>query len=516
MGADVVIAINVGDLTDPKEVNQTMFGLAGGTLGAMMRASTKQGLAAADVVLNVPLVEKGYGSLDWRKSKELIEEGYKAAEAIKEQLLKYAVSEAEYEKWAERRNAARRVKIPPPAFVEFEGVVKSDEQRMVSTLAMHVGRPLDIPQLELDLAELAGLDRYETVGWRLVSNQAGDVGLLVRARQKPNAPPFMMLGVSLENTTSDSFGVSLSARYLTFDVPLAGSELRVDGTVGSNPVLGMEWYQPLGKSPLFFAPYAGVTKEQYNIVQDDAVVARYDELIMKGGINLGVNLGAFSDIRLGAYIGRLDATVEVGDPGLPAVTGKETAADLTWRVNTQDSPVIPSRGLATAARMLYIFDGPVIDPPLPSARSSVNLAQFNTSGSIFHTVGSDNRFFTAWGFGTSFDNNPLVLQQFHLGQPFRLGAYDLGELKGDHYYIGTFGYLHQLGRLPDFLGGSIFAGGWLENGDAFDDFDKATFRTQAGLGLMADTLIGPVLFGGTAGFDGRWAWYIAVGRLFNW
>ena len=307
MGADVVIAINVGDLTDPKEVNQTMFGLAGGTLGAMMRASTKQGLAAADVVLNVPLVEKGYGSLDWRKSKELIEEGYKAAEAIKEQLLKYAVSEAEYQKWAERRNAARRVNIPPPAFVEFEGVVKSDEQRMVSTLAMHVGRPLDIPQLELDLAELAGLDRYETVGWRLVSNQAGEVGLLVRARQKPNAPPFMMLGVSLENTTSDSFGVSLSARYLTFDVPLAGSELRVDGTVGSNPVLGMEWYQPLGKSPLFFAPYAGVTKEQYNIVQDDAVVARYDELIMKGGINLGVNLGAFSDIRLGAYIGRLDA-----------------------------------------------------------------------------------------------------------------------------------------------------------------------------------------------------------------
>jgi outer membrane translocation and assembly module TamA len=172
--------------------------------------------------------------------------------------------------------------------------------------------------------------------------------------------------------------------------------------------------------------------------------------------------------------------------------------------------------VAAAARMLYVFDGPVIDPPLPTARSSVNLAQFQTTGSSFHTVGLDNRVFATWGLGTSFDKSPLVLNQFHLGEPFRLGAYDLGELKGDHYYLGTFGYLHQLGRLPDFLGGSIYASGWLENGDAFNDWDKATFRTQAGVGLMMDTLIGPVLFGGTAGFDGRWATYIAVGRLFNW
>jgi NTE family protein len=516
MGADVVIAINVGDLSDPKEVSQTLFGLAGGTLSAMMRASTKEGMAAADVVLNVPLVEKGYKSLDWRKSSEMIEVGYQAAEAIKDQLLKYAVSEDEYARWKARRDGARRAEIPAPAFVRFEGVVRSDEDRMETTLAKHVGRPLNIQALELDLAELSGLDRYETVGWRLVPNDAGVVGLLVRARQKPNAPPFLMLGATLENTTSDSFGVSLSARYLNFDLPFDGAELRIDGTLGSDPFLGMEWYQPLGRTPFFFAPYGGVAKRTYNFVEDESVVARYSQVYLKAGVNLGVNLGAFSDIRLGAYIGRLDANVEVGDPGLPSLTGKETAADLTWRYNGQDSPAIPSRGMAVSARMLYIFDGPVIDPPLPTARSSVNLAQFQTIGSSFHTFGSENRVFAAWGLGTSFDKSPLAVNQFLLGQPFRLGAFDLGELKGDHYYLGTVGYLYQLGRLPDFLGGPIFAGGWLENGDAFDDFKKATFRTQAGVGIMTETLIGPVLIGATVGFDGRWATYIAVGRLFNW
>jgi NTE family protein len=102
-----------------------------------------------------------------------------------------------------------------------------------------------------------------------------------------------------------------------------------------------------------------------------------------------------------------------------------------------------------------------------------------------------------------------------LGEPFRLGAYHVGELNGDHYYVATGGYLHALGRLPDFIGGSIYAGGWVENGDAFNAWNAATLRTQVGVGTVMDTLIGPVLLGGTAGFDGRWSWYLAIGRIFH-
>lgn len=516
MGADVVIAVNVGDLSDPKDVSRTMFGFAGSTLSAMMRASTKEGLAAADIVLNVPLIEKGFGSLDWRRSKELIEEGYKAAEANKDALLKYAVSEAEYKQWLDARQRRRRTEMPAPSSYRFEGIAGVDALRMENLLQKHMGRPLDVAALELDLTELQGLDRYDTVAWRFSRGDDGQVALVIRGREKPYAPPFLMLGVNLQNTTSDSFGVSITARYLAFDLPLAGSELRVDGTVGSNPAIGMEWYQPLGRTPLFFAPYAGVGKTTYNLVQDDAVVASYTQSYLKAGLNVGVNLGAFSDIRLGAYIGRLDANVAVGDPRLPAIEGKESAAELTWRLNTQDSPIVPSRGVSARVRASYVLDGPVIDPPVPTTRSSDYLTQLETVGSYFRRVRDDDRVFVTWGFGTSFDKDPLQPQQFQLGQPFRLGAFDVGELNGDHYYLGTFGYLRHLARLPDFLGGPIFAGAWLENGDAFNEWDDAGFRSQAGVGVVADTLFGAVLVGGTAGFDGRWGWYISVGRFFNW
>ena len=68
--------------------------------------------------------------------------------------------------------------------------------------------------------------------------------------------------------------------------------------------------------------------------------------------------------------------------------------------------------------------------------------------------------------------------------------------------------------MPDFLGGPIFLGGWIENGSAFDDIDDATFRTNVSAGAIVDTLIGPMILGGSFDFDGRWRYYVGIGRLF--
>jgi hypothetical protein len=64
------------------------------------------------------------------------------------------------------------------------------------------------------------------------------------------------------------------------------------------------------------------------------------------------------------------------------------------------------------------------------------------------------------------------------------------------------------------MGGPVFAGGWLENGDAFNS-GEATFRSNASGGVILDTLVGPVIFAGSVGFDGSWRTYIGVGRIFG-
>ncbi len=512
MGAGRVVAVNVGDLSDRKAVDSTLLGLVGATLDAMMRVSTKASIAQADVIINVPLA--GYGSLDWRRSADLVVEGYKAAESMREQLLPLAVGEGEYTEWRAARQARRKKGLPIPSFVSAEGFSASDQRRLSDLLARHIGVALDIATFEADLAVLSGLDRYETITWRMVTNAGGDPGVLVLARVKPYGPPFLMMGLNLENTTSDAFRLTLTGRYLGYDVVGSGSELRIDGTFGSDPGIGAELYKPFGASPVFVAPYAGIGNRTFEIIEKDAVVATYGQTLSRVGLNVGVNLGRLSDLRVGAYVGRLSAGVKVGDPGLPEVRGKETVAEANWRYNGQDSPVVPSSGRAAYANLRYVFDGPDITPALASRRTSVRLKQLGGEMNTFWSVRDRNRLFVLGGVGTSFTHSPLPTDQFALGSPLHLGAYSVGEIRGDHYYILTGGYFRQIGRLPDFMGGSIFAGGWLESGDAFDTWDRATIRNHVSGGVIMDTLIGPVIFAGSAGFDGGWRTYVGVGRIF--
>ena len=512
MGAGRVVAVNVGDLSNREGVDASMLGLTSETMEAMMRASTRRALMSADVVVNVPLKE--YGSLDWRRAPDLMDEGYRAAEAMRDQLLPFAVTESEFEAWRAARQARRRTAMPLPTFVQLDGFGPSDAKRLEVLLARHVGAPVDVAGVEQDIAAMAGLDRYQSVTWRLMRDTARGVGLRVRGRVKPYGPPFLMLGLTLENTTSNDFRVSASARYLAFDPVGSGSELRIDGTIGSDASLAAELYRPIASTPLFIAPYAGVATATFDLIEEDAVIARYRQTIPRIGLNVGVNLGARSDLRLGAYVGRSSASIETGDPGFPELSGKQSGAVLAWRIDTQDSPVVPSGGVYSQIRLTQIFDAPELaaDVPFPYDTS---LTQLSGSANQMWSIGARNRLFVYGALGTSFDAAPLPPDEFALGAPFRLGAYDLGEFRGAHGYAATGGYLRRIGRLPDFLGGPVFAGAWLENGDAFDNWSDATWRSNGGAGVVLDTIVGPMILAGSWSFDGRWRTYLNVGRTFR-
>jgi NTE family protein len=512
MGADRVIAVNVGELEDPDEIDITMLGVVGATIDAMMRNSARKVIAGADVVIDVPLKE--FGSLDWRRSGELIDEGYKAASAQRDRLLPMALDESAYAEWKAERQRRRRTAIPTPTFVTTEGFADGDTRRLNTMLSRHVGSPLDIANLEEDLAVLSGLDRYETIAWRFVVNDTGSTGLEISGRPKPYAPPFMMLGVNLENTTSSDFNITATGRYLAYGVPTSASELRVDGTVGSDPAIGAELYMPVRSSRFFLAPHASVSTATFNVIKDDEVFARYAHTLTRVGAAAGVNLGVKSDIRLNAFVGHRKAEVEVGNPIFPRVSGKETAADLTWRYDSQDSPVVPTSGLLARVRALHVFENPDVIVNDQVVGSSDPTTQMSASGNHFWSLGKSNRLFFAGGAGSSWGGTPLPYNQFALGLPFRLGAYQAGELYGENYYLATAGYFREIARLPDFIGGPVFAGGWLENGDAFDRWENATWRSNVSGGIVMDTIIGPVMVGASAGFDGRWRTYLGIGRIF--
>ena len=370
MGADRVIAVNVGNLSEQRPLSTSLLGTTGSTLDAMMRANTLRGMAAADVVINVPLTE--YGSLDWRRFRDLVREGYDATETMKAQLLPLALDQASWESWRAARAAARRRALPAPAFVSIEGAGSSDTAVMQRALAPHLGQPLDIPALDRTLTGLGGLGRYQALTWEFTERD-GTIGLIVRALPKLYAPPFLFLAASLENTTSNTFQFGLGARYLAYDVVGSGSELRVDAAIGSNPSAAVALYRPLGSTSYFVEPSGGVFSQKLNVIDDHQVVASYGEILIGLGVDVGVNLGLTDEARAGVRWGHVSTNIEVGDPGFPEIGGNEGIVQLSWTHDAQDDPVIPTRGLHARSEARYFFDAPT--PDVETERESSGVAQ---------------------------------------------------------------------------------------------------------------------------------------------
>jgi NTE family protein len=508
MGATAVIAVSVGQAPDDV-VDYSMFGLMGRTVDAMMQSSIRQALKAADLTIAVDV--KGFGSLDWRRAEDLIARGYAAAESNRAELLKYRVSDDEWRAWLSSRERRRLTEVPAPAFLTTSGIEATDAAAVRRAVEPHLNGSLDIPALERDLTSLSGLDRYQAIGWRITQDGSG-TGLEIRAQQKVYAPPFLMLGLSIENTTSENFRVQLAGRYLTFDKLRSGSELRIDAALGADPNLGASFYVPVVGTRLFARGIGGGTMRTFNFVSNDTVIAEYRERRLAAQGDLGLNLSRESELSGGIQVSRVIDEVRAGDPGLPELSGAEVRAHLHWVFDSQDSPVVPSRGTRAVVELSQTFDSPSVPG---TTLTNVDLTQAEFGASTFHSISERYRVFAVAAGGTSFDDTPLPTRQFAVGFPLVLDAYSVGERRGDHYAVLTLGGLRRIGRLPDFLGGPMFAGLWMENGTAFNSDQNADLKTQFGGGITLDTLVGPILVGASVGVDGEWRTLFGIGRIFR-
>jgi len=166
--------------------------------------------------------------------------------------------------------------------------------------------------------------------------------------------------------------------------------------------------------------------------------------------------------------------------------------------------MIPSSGAFVASSVRWVTDS-------PGAAESYPIGVVQLGG--FVPVGRKNTVFALFYGGTTFDRQPPPIDQFTLGGPFHLGAWDLDEFRGRNMLYVSPGYLRKIGRLPDFIGGNLYLGGWVEVGDAFYSFDTANFKVDASGGLLMESPLGPLFFGGSWGEGGQFKFNFALGTL---
>jgi NTE family protein len=349
-----------------------------------------------------------------------------------------------------------------------------------------------------------------------LTDEPTPTGLAIGVHQKSYGPPFLMLGLYLNNIDSTSFAVNAAARILQYDALGSGSEIRGDFILGTTQLFGVELLEPIGSSRFFVAPRAYFNRTMRNLFDDDVLVAEYRFKRSGAGVDLGVDVGRAAEIRLGYDINDVRGRRRVGSPDLPAIDGTEKYASLKVVFDDQNSPVVPSRGTRVVGSLRQFFSA---GKPTLASGETVSIGPQNfTSGefdaSWFKRVNAADRLFVFGGAGSSFGESPLI-NDFSLGGLLRLGAFNNDQLRGDNYLLTGGGYLHRVARLPDVLGGNMYVGGWVEAGSAFDSWDTSDWKSDASAGIIMESLLGPIFGGVSVGFTGGARFYVAIGPLFR-
>lgn len=178
---------------------------------------------------------------------------------------------------------------------------------------------------------------------------------------------------------------------------------------------------------------------------------------------------------------------------------------MRYAMDHLDNPVIPRRGTS------LLFDGGWTDA-YPGSRIAFPTAELTFEA--FRPVSERGSIYFVAAGGTVFGRHPGGLPLFFLGGPERLASYGLNQFLTDQYWYLRGGYLHQLGEMPKFLGNGIFLDVHYEVAKPYAFANNITLPNDAVVGLVTETVLGPVLVGASSGPDHHFKWFFQVGRVF--
>jgi NTE family protein len=507
MGAGVVIAVELQ--LPPGDVGQlgTLVGVLSRAIDVMITQNERRSLELANAKVVVDM--NGFSINDYNRLDELIQLGYKSAASQSAALLPYAIQDpAEWQGYIVERAARKLKPVKQVDVIKAVGADPDTDGRIQHRLAKDTQGPLNLPRVENQLTQIAGEGQFDRLGYEGFA-QNGVPALRITAHEKTYGPPFVDLAVNVEGSGVAAFDFSAGARITFMDILHRGGEWRNDLLFGSSNLGATEFYQPLWQTKFFVAPYAFASKFPRNSFQGLTRVAVFGDERAGGGFDVGYNSGLRSEVRVGYELFDAKLSPLIGAAGLPSLHGStgEVRARFVW--DGQDSPSVPSSGtraVVTASRVLQ-------SPDLPRP-----IDQLDVQTSNVFRVSPKTSLFSDISGGATFQGSASPLLVFELGGQFRLGAYLPYEFIGNYYSYASFGFRRELYRMPQLIGKKIYWGGWYESGTTFgtqsNNPGPVVVRGTFNLGVIADTIVGPIAIAGSVSPTGQSRVNFSIGRVF--
>jgi NTE family protein len=506
MGADIIIAVNVGTPLLKRDELTSILGVTGQMLSILTEQNVQKSLASlktADILITPELGD--YSTGDFDNLPKISPLGEEAARKQAERLAQLSLPPNEYAALRKRQTVAVLPDLSPVDEIRFENLQRVNPQSVQAVMETKVGKPIDQKQLDLDMRRIYGTGDFEHVNYRYL-DESGKRVLAVDAVEKSWGPDYLHFGLGLSSDFKGDAFYNLLATYRQTWINSLGAEWRTDVQFGRTGMLYTEFYQPLNPEGWFFvAPYAGVARRSTYIYQGYERLASYDISSDRVGVDAGMEFRQYGTVRLGIEGGKVEPKLDTGpqslSPGEPSITqGAYTARVFFDRMDNVNFPRLGWGG------RLNVYDS------TSQLGADSNYTKWDAEANAVYSYGN-HTFNLAVRAGGKIGTNTLPnYDQFQWGGFLRQSGYRTDQLYGENLAYGRLMYYHRI------LRGSLLEGAYggfsLEAGKVADPLVPGNpdgLLKSGSIFVAMDSPIGPAYLGYGHAQDGNSSFYFYLG-----
>jgi len=507
MGADIVIAVNVGTPLAPEKDLNSAIGVARQMLQILTEQNVQRSLRELgpnDILIAPDL--GGVSFLDFQRGGRAIQAGEEAARQVAAQLQRLAVPAEAHAAFEARR---RGIATPTPATprplvaVTVDGTKHINPKTVLAQTGLAEGQLVTPDQIRQSTARLYGRGDLDNVDTEIYENDDGH-HVIVRPKEASWSRNRLRAGLELASDFGDNNRFSLGMMHVASSLNSYGAELRTVARIGSDRLFGMQLWQPLGPgSPWFVTPSIEYGGSATNIYSGGMRTSRFGVRASAITLAAGRELANWGDVQLGVSrrSARLQSLIPEAPPGEKFIV-YDTTQFARLRIDTLDSLAYPSRG-----QLLNVL----VERSPSSEQEGRSLAHSSVTGLAALQVGQwAGHLYGEWARAS---DGPTSVS---LGGFLRLSGTPADSLDGGKVAFARYVMARRIGTMPATVGGAVRLGFSMELGGGFARGESIKFgqlKRAGSLFLSADTRFGPLYFGAGATRGVGSTFYLFLGPI---
>nr|WP_315482093.1 patatin-like phospholipase family protein [uncultured Undibacterium sp.] len=505
MGADIVIAVNVGTpLAQEKEL-----GSAISVAQQMLQILTEQNvqrslkeLRPKDILIAPNL--NGIDFLDFDEHHNAMLAGDIATRQLETRLQHLQSTPEDYRRYEQLRTAEgstpdRALKI---ASIEIQGTQNINPDILLKQSGLQLNEVTSEEKIRQVTGKLYGrgdLDHVEVE----IDDRGEERDVVIKTHEAVWSKNRLRLGLELSSDFNDTHKFSLGAMHIAASQNRWGGEARIIAKIGSDRILGAQFFQPLGVgSEWFIAPSLQSNASSTDLFSEGRKLIRYGYKANSIILPFGRQIGNWGDIQIGVRRERVEVKKLLPEEPGPDVRIFQTTEFLRYRVDTIDSLAYPTRGNYLTMEWDRALDQDGNKKAILNS-SVLGMSAFKRGEWAGHIYGEWSR--------SQGDIAPLSLGGF-----LRLSGTPAESLSNKTVALGRVVIAHRIGSMPAALGGAVRLGFSAELGGGFKENEAVKFskiKRAVSSFVAFDTRFGPLYFGAGATQGIGSSFYLFLGPI---